>query len=83
MRLGYEYIVKDKRILISVEESEDPLVMLTIDGSEGMRFKASEELSYMESLKNSEICDEIKRICDAVHHAYIESTRGLFSCSAK
>ncbi len=83
MRLGYERIVKNKRILIAVEESEDPLVMLTIDGSERMRFKASEELEDMESLKNSEIRDEIKRISDAVHHAYIESTRVLFSCSAK
>jgi len=30
MRLGYERIVKDKRILISVEESEEPLVTLKI-----------------------------------------------------
>lgn len=38
MRLGYERIVKDKRILISVEESDNPLVMLTIDGSVEIRF---------------------------------------------
>ena len=80
MRLGYERIVNDKRILIAVEESDDPWVTLKIDGSEGIRFKASEKLEDVESLKNHEMRDEIKRISDAVHHAYIESTRELFSC---
>ena len=80
MRLGYERIVKDKRILISVEESDDPWVMLKIDGSEDLRFKASEELEDVDSLKNHEMRDEIKRISDAVYQAYIESTRELFSC---
>ena len=41
MRLGYERIVKDKRILISVEESEDPVVTLMILGYDDFRFKAS------------------------------------------
>lgn len=80
MRLGYERIVNDKRIMISVEESDDPWVMLKIDGSENMRFKASEELVEVKSLVNQEMRDEIKRISDAVHHAYIEGTRELFSC---
>ena len=80
MRLGYERIVKDKRILISVEESDDPWVTLKIDGNEDLRFNASEELVEVKSLKNHEMHDEIKRISDAVHHAYIESTREIFSC---
>ena len=79
MRLGYERIVKDKRILISVEESDDPWVTIKIDGSEDIRFKASKEFEKVESLRNHEMRDEIKRISDAVNHAYIESTRELLS----
>ena len=82
MRLGYERIVKDKRILIFVEESDNPLVMLTIDGSVEIRLLASEKLPRVESLKIQipDMRDEIKLISDAAHHAYIESTRELFSC---
>ena len=83
MRLGYERIVNDKRILISVEETDDPWVTIKIDGSEVIRFKASEDFEEVESLKNPEMHDEIKRIIDAVHHAYIESTREPFSCYIK
>ena len=41
MRLGYERIVKDKRIGIAVEESDDPWVILRVEGSDDFRFKAS------------------------------------------
>lgn len=75
MRLGYERIVKDKRILISVEDSDNPWVTLKIDGSEEIRIKASEELEEVELSAIPEICDEIMQINDAVHKAYIESTR--------
>ena len=34
MRLGYERIVKDKRISISVEESDEPCVVLTLQSGE-------------------------------------------------
>ena len=74
MRLGYDRIVKDKRILISVEDSDDPWVTLKIDGSEEIRIKASEELEEVELSAIPEICDEIMQINDAVHKAYIEST---------
>ena len=37
MRLGDERIVKDKRILISVEESDDPIVMLKVEDGEDIR----------------------------------------------
>ena len=74
MRLGYERIVKNKRLNIAVEESDDPWVMLTIDGCDRIHFKASEELEDVESLKNLEMRDEIKQISAAVHEAYLRST---------
>ena len=78
MRLGYERIVENRRILISIEESDDPWLTLRIDGSEDVRFKASDNLEEVEFLKNPEMCDEIKQISDAVHYAYIESTKEFF-----
>lgn len=74
MRLGYERIVKDKRIQISVEESDDPVVMIHVHGREDMKFKASdgtENVSYEEG-------NEIKDIVDAAHQAYYEANKGLF-----
>lgn len=41
MRLGYERIVNDKRIMISVDESDDPLVTLKVMGHGAIRFKTS------------------------------------------
>ena len=78
MRLGYERIVENKRIQISIEEADDPWLTLKIDGSEDIRFKASDELEVVESLKNLEMCNEIKQISDAVHYAYIESSKNSF-----
>lgn len=68
MRLGYERIVKNKRILISVEESEDPVVTLKVQGCEDIRFNASDNT---ECILNGDQ-GEIKNIVDAVHHAYIK-----------
>ena len=73
MRLGYERILKEKRILISVEESEEPWVTLKIEGSEDVSFKASEKQEKLESSVESGIRDEIKIISDAVHEAYLKS----------
>ena len=80
MRLGYERIVKNKKLLISVEESEEPIVTLIMDGSKNIRFYASETPFEMESLYKSEICDEIKQIREAIHQAYLKSKRELFAC---
>ena len=77
MRLGYERIVENKRIQISIEESDDPWLTLKIDGNEDIRFKASDVLEEVDFLKTPEMCDEIKQISDAVHYAYIESTKEL------
>ena len=80
LHLGYERIVKDKRILISVEESDDPWVVLKVQEYVDIRFKASEEIvEEMMPVMNPEMRDEIKRISDAVHYAYVESTRAPYS----
>ena len=79
LSLGYERIVKDKRISIEVEESEDPWVTLKFQGSpEVVRFKASSEADADESKVDTEIDNEIKYIVDAVHQAYLLATTNPF-----
>ena len=78
MRLGYECIVKDKRILISIEESDDPVVTLHIQGCEVIRFKASEKPENLEVPAKSEMHDEIEQIGNAVHDAYLKSINDTF-----
>lgn len=66
MRLGYERIVKDKRILITVEESDDPVVTLKVQGCEDIRFRASDDTEKVVQ----ENQNEIKEIIDTVHQTY-------------
>ncbi len=80
MLLGHERIVKDKRISISVEESDDPYI-LTLQNGEVIKIKASEEQDNEELQACQEMQNEIKTIFNAVHPAYIESTRGLYTFS--
>lgn len=75
MRLGYERIVNDKRILISVEESDDPFVTLKVQGSEDIRFNAS--TNPVNVVPDSQ--KEIKEIVDAVHQAYINTNQFKFA----
>ena len=77
MRLGYERIVKDKRISISVEESDDPCVILTLQSGEVIRIKASAKSDDAELQTYPEMRDEIKAVFDAVHRAYIKSSKEL------
>ena len=73
LSLGYERIVKDKRITIQVDDSDDPWVTLKFQGCpEVIRFKASGEADA------SELRDDIKVIADAVHQAYVESCNRPF-----
>ena len=74
MRLGYERVVNDKRILISVEESEDPVVTLKIQGGEDIRFKASDDSESLVQVNQK----EIKEIIDAIHQAYLTTTNYRF-----
>ena len=79
MRLGYERIVKDKRITIEVDDTEDSWVTLKIQGcSEVIRFKASGETDTALLEKIPAIQDEIDYIVDAVHLAYIQATTNQF-----
>ena len=74
MRLGYERIVNDKRILISVEESDDPVVTLKVQGGEDIRFNASDDTECV-SYGNQK---EIKEIVDAAHQAFVEANINRF-----
>lgn len=79
LSLGYERIVKDKRITIEVDDSDDPWVTLKFLGCpEVVRFKASGEADAAFAAEASEIHDDIKVIADAVHKAYIESCNRPF-----
>lgn len=69
MRLGYERIVKDKSILISVEDSNDPLVTLKVQGYDEIKFKASGNDDDVSFLALPEMQNEIKSIIDTIHHA--------------
>lgn len=79
LSLGYERIVKDKRITIKVDEADDPWVTLKIQGHpDVVRFKASGdanevELNYLPALQ-----EEIKIIIDAVHQAYTQVSNNPF-----
>ena len=73
LSLGYERIVKDKRITIDVDDSDDPWVTLKFQGCpEVIRIKASDEADA------SELRDDIKVIADAVHQAYIDASSRRF-----
>ena len=79
LSLGYERIVKNKRITIQVDDSDDPWVTLKIQGSsEVIRFKASGEADSDLVENNPALQDEINIIADAVHQAYIQATTSPF-----
>lgn len=78
MRLGYERIVKDKRIQISVEESNDPWVTLKIDGYDDIKFKASDKTVAKNMNVSPDTKNEIESIICATHQAYITSVNSKF-----
>ena len=70
LSLGYERIIKDKRITIEVDDSDDPWVTLKCDGfPERVRFKASE----IDDDSVLEAEPEVKTVMDAVRQAYIDA----------
>ena len=76
LSLGYERIVKDKRITIDVDDSDDPWVTLKFDNCPRIvRFKASGEAEAALTAEAPEYQKEIQVIADAVHQAYIDSTK--------
>ena len=79
LSLGYERIVKEKRITIAVDDSDDPWVTLKFQGSpEVVRFKASGDTDVALTEKIPAMQDEIEHIADAVHQAYIQATTNPF-----
>jgi hypothetical protein len=79
MRLGYERIVKDKRILISVDDSDDLWVTLKVQGHDDICFKASDSADDLEMASIPEMQNEIRTIIDAAHQAYIKSVSDTFA----
>ena len=72
LNLGYQRIVNDKRIIISIDDkqnSDDVIVFISIDGmSKPICYKASEGLSQNDmDCFDEEKYEEIKIIFDAVH----------------
>ena len=83
LSLGYQRIVNDKRINISIDDkqyADDVVISISIDGfSSPICYKASEDISQndMDCLVNNGY-DDIKMIVDAVHQAYIQATTNPF-----
>jgi len=74
LSLGYERIVKEKRITIEVDDSDDPWVTLTFQACpEVVRFKASGEADVVIPDQIFDMQNEIDYIADAVHQAYIQA----------
>ena len=79
LSLGYERIVKDKRITIQVDDSDDPWVTLKFQGCpEVVRFKASSEADAALVENTPAMQDEISVIAAAVHQAYIDACSSRF-----
>ena len=78
MRLGYELIVNDKRIIISVEDSDDPWVTLEVQGHGDIKFKASNQSEDIDYTAWAGMYDNIQEIADAVHQAYVISVNSKF-----
>ena len=80
LNLGYNRIVNDKRVNISIDDkqyADDVMISINVDGfSKSICFKASEGLS-----QNDKDCideggyEDIKIIVDAAHQAYIDANR--------
>ncbi len=83
LNLGYQRIVNDKRINISIDDkqyADDAMISISIDGfSKPICYMASEGLEQndMECLgKNG--YEDIGIIADAVHQAYIQAINNQF-----
>lgn len=79
LNLGYQRIVNDKRINISIDDQQYPddvMISLCVDGaSSPICYKVSEGLSQNDMDNLDENDEGIKMIIDAVHHAYIAANK--------
>ena len=79
LSLGYERIVKDKRITIDVDDADDPWVTLKIQGyPDVVRFKASGDANGVELNSIPAMQEDMMQIVDAVHQAYTQATKSPF-----
>ena len=83
LNLGYQRIVNDKHINISIDDKlypDDVLISIKIEGfSKPIYYKASEGLSQNDmNCLNDGCYEDIKMIVDAVHQAYIQATSTPF-----
>lgn len=83
LNLGYQRIVNDKRINISIDDKkypDDAMILIHIDGfSRPICYKVSEGLDQndMDCLDENGY-DDIKIIADAVYQAYIDASSCKF-----
>ena len=83
LNLGYQRIVNDKHINISVDDKQcfdDVMISIHFDGfSKLICYRASESLSWndMDCLDKNGY-EDLKIIVDAVHQAYIQATTNPF-----
>lgn len=83
LNLGYQRIVNDKRINISIDDKhypDDVVLSISVDGfSNPICYMASEGLSQndMDCLDENGY-DDIMIIVDAVHQAYIQAITNQF-----
>ena len=79
LSLGYERIVKDKRITITVDDSDDPWVTLTFQGRpEVIRIKTSGDADAALAAELPAMQKEITLIADAVRQAFDEASNCRF-----
>ena len=72
LNLGYQCIVKDKRITIEVDEADDPWVTLKFQGYPDMvRFKASGDANAAYSVEASELRNRSQGIEKGCKHQKI------------
>ena len=80
LNLGYQRIVKDKRINISIDDKQYPddvMISISVEGiSRSICYKASEGLSQRNDYAGGGN-DDIKLIIDAVNDAYSEAKRAF------
>lgn len=86
LHLGYNRIVKDKRFNIKIDDADVPKVMIEVVGSPvKIDFWASEtadEVMNNPKIKALGMEDDINTIINAIHTAYIESTKELIKSTA-
>lgn len=76
LSLGYERIVKDKRIIIQVDDSDDPWVTLKFLGCpEVVKFKASGKTNATLVENTPFLQDEMNYIIGSFHQAYLEACK--------